>query len=45
MDEKIIFKRDSSNIKKPYHLKNNVFLLHAPRNVKVELAEFSNIGS
>ena len=25
MDEKIIFKRDSSNIKKPYHLKNNVF--------------------
>ena len=39
MDEKIIFKKDSSNIKKPYHLKNNVFLLYPPRNVKIEPAE------
>ena len=45
MDEKIIFKRDSSNIKKPYHLKNNVFLLYAPRNVKIEPAEFRRIDS
>ena len=45
MDEKIIFNRDSKDIKKPYHLKNNVFLLHAPRNIKVEPTEFQRIDS
>ena len=45
MDEKIIFKRDDSNIKKPYHLKNNFFLLYAPRNVLIKPAEFSRTDS
>ena len=45
MDEKIIFKKDSKDIKKPYHLKNNVFLLYAPRNIKVEPTEFQRIDS
>ena len=40
MDEKIILNRDSTNLKKPYHFKNNVFLLYAPRNIKVEPTEF-----
>ena len=37
MDKKIIFERDSSNINKSYHLKNNVFLLYTPRNQKNQL--------
>ena len=45
MDEKIILKRDSTNLKKPYHLKNNVFLLYAPRNIKVKPTEFQRIDS
>ena len=36
MDEKIILKRDSANVKKPFHVKNNIFLLYAPRNVNTE---------
>ena len=44
MDEKIICKRDGSVIDKPYQLKN-IFLLYAPRNVKIEPAEFSRIDS
>ena len=45
MDEKIIFKRDGSNMKKPYHLKDNVFLIYALRNIKVEPTEFGRIDS
>ena len=45
MDEKIIFKKDGSNIKKPYHLKNNVFLIYARRNTKVEPTKFGRIDS
>ena len=36
MDEKIILKRDSADVKKPFHVKNNIFLLYAPRNVNTE---------
>ena len=45
MDGKIILKRESGNLKKPFHLKNNVFLLYAPRNIKLEPTEFQRIDS
>ena len=39
MDEKIILKRDSANLKKPFHLKDNIFLLYAARNIKIKPME------
>ena len=35
MKESIVFRRDSKNVNKPFHLKDYVFLLFAPRNVKI----------
>lgn len=41
MDQKIIFKRDSTIVKQPFQLKkNNVSLLYALRNIKGEPTEF-----
>ena len=45
MDEKIILKRDSANLKKPFYLKDNIFLLDAPRNIKIEPMECAKIDS
>ena len=36
MDEKVILKRDIANLKRPFYLKDNIFLLYAPRNIKIE---------
>ena len=35
MKNRAIFKRNNKNFKKPRHLKNLVFLLHTPRNIKI----------
>ena len=32
----IILKRSQANVKKPKHLKKNVFILYSPRTVKIE---------
>ena len=45
MDEKIILKRDSANVKKPFHVKNNIFLLYAPRNINTEPMKCIKIDS
>ena len=45
MDAKIILKRDSADVKKPLHLKSNVFLLYAPRKIKIEPMDFQRINS
>ena len=45
MDEKIILKRNSANLKKPFPLKDNIFLLYAPRNIKIEPMECTKIDS
>ena len=45
MNEKIILNFDSTNLKKPYHLKNNGFFLYAPRNIKVEPTESQRFDS
>ena len=39
MDDKIILKKYSNNLKKPFHLKTNVFMLYAPRNIKIDPTE------
>ena len=45
MDAKIILKRDNADVKKPLHLKSNVFLLYAPRKIKTEPMDFQRINS
>ena len=45
MDDRVILKKDSKNLNKPFHLKRNVFLLNAPRNIKIEPTEFKRIDS
>ena len=40
MDEKIIFERDSANVKNPCHLNKDVFSIYAPRNLKIEPTRF-----
>ena len=45
MDEKIISKRDSANHVKPFHLRDNVFLLYGPRNIKIESMECTKTDS
>lgn len=40
MKENIVFSRDSKNVKKPYHLKNNILLLYAQRNIKIDPMEY-----
>ena len=45
MKEDIIFKRNVTNVKKHCHLKNNVFLVYAPKNIKVGPMEYSKNDS
>lgn len=45
MDAKIILKRDNADVKKHLHLKSNVFLLYAPRKIKIEPMDFQRINS
>ena len=45
MNHKIILKRDNTNFKKPFHLKNNIFLIYSPKNIKVKPGEFQRIDS
>ena len=45
MDDKVIPKKDSKNLKKPFPLKRNVFMLYAPRNIAIEPTEFKRIDS
>ena len=45
MDDKIILKKDSKTLKKPFHLKRNVFMLYAPINIKIEPTELQRIDS
>ena len=45
MDDKVIPKKDSKNLKKPFHLKRNVFMLYASRNIAIEPTEFKRIDS
>ena len=40
MKEKIIFKGDSKNVKKPLHLKDCVFLLYMPRNIRISPMQY-----
>ena len=45
MDDKVILKKDSKNLKKPFHLKRKVFMLYAPRNITTEPTELKRIDS
>ena len=40
-----VFELDGSRIKKPYHLKNNVFIIYLPRTVTIEPANNINIDT
>ena len=44
MNDKIILKRDNANLKKPFHLKNNIFLIYSPKNREFP-GEFQRIDS
>ena len=41
----IFFKRSQEKIKKPKHLKNNVFVIYSPRAVKIEPATSTKIDT
>ena len=41
----IILKRFQANVKKPKHLKKNIFILYTPRTVKIELATCNSIDT
>ena len=41
----IIFKRDTTKVKKPEHLKKYIFIIYAPRTVTVEPATCSKIDT
>ena len=41
----IILKRSQANVKKPKHLKKNVFILYSPRTVKIEPATSKRIDT
>ena len=45
MKPKLIFKRDSKNVKKPFKLKNSIFLIYAPNKITVELMQFTENDS
>ena len=38
MDQKVLFEKNSSSVKSPQHLENNVFVVYAPRSIKIEPA-------
>ena len=40
MKPTIIFKRDSKNVKEPFYLKSGVFLIYAPRKLKINPMQF-----
>ena len=41
----IIVKRSLANVKKPNHLKKNIFILYSPRTVKIEPATRKRIDT
>ena len=41
----IILKRSQANIKKPKHLKKNIFILYSPRTLEIELATWKGIDT
>ena len=45
MDDKVILKKDSKNLKKPFYLKRNIFMLYTLRNITIEPTEFERINS
>ena len=40
MESTVTFRRDSKIVKKPLHLKNGVFLIYAPRQLKLSPTQF-----
>ena len=40
MKSAVTFKKDRKNVKKPMHLKNGVFLIYAPRQLKISPIQF-----
>ena len=42
---KIILKRSQANVKKPKHLKKNIFILYSPRTLKIEPATCKSIDT
>ena len=42
---KIILKRSQANVKKPKHLKKNIFILYSPRTPKIEPATCKSIDT
>ena len=45
MKSKTIFKKDNKNVKKPKHLKILVFLLYAPKNIKIGPMQYEIDGT
>ena len=45
MKQIIIFKRDSKNVKKTFDLKNEVFLIYAPRKIKSNTMQFERFDA
>ena len=45
MKPKLIFKRDTKNVKRPLYLKNGVFLIYAPRKNTIEPMQFKQNDS
>ena len=41
----IIFEIDGPGVKKPYHLKNNVFLIYLPRTITIDTASSIKIDT
>ena len=41
----ILFETDGPGIKKPYHLKNNVFLIYSPRTITIDVASSIKIDT
>ena len=45
MKPTIIFKRDSKNVKEPFYLKSGVFLIYAPRKLKINPMQFERFDA
>ena len=42
---KIVFEIDAPGVKKPYHLKNNVFIIYSPRTITIDTASCIKIDT
>ena len=42
---KIVFEIDAPGVKKPYHLKNNVFIIYSPRTITIDMASCIKIDT